>query len=350
MNELTALVALSRLRGLSNIDRRGIVERHGEVAPIFRGEVRLDDRATREKVRAYRDFEAIERELERLERMKVRVLTIGDGDYPGMLRNIPDPPIVLYRKGSFIPPETTLAVVGTRNATFEDMHLAETVSATVSTLGITVVSGLARGIDTCAHRGALKGKGKTVAVIGSGMDICYPAENRALYAAVAEEGAIFSEYGLGEPPLRHHFPERNRIIAGLARAILVVEASMKSGALITARLGLDYGREVMAVPGSPFTEGHAGTNALIKDGARLVASADDIVSACFPGLTVPSEKQIDMGPDEAYIYRLVSLRKIHIDEIIETSGMEAKNVMAVLTRLVMKDALRELPGGHYIRT
>jgi DNA processing protein len=350
MNELTARVALSRMKGLSNVERRDILERYSEVAPIFRGELGLPDRALQGRFRAFRDFAAIERELERLERMKVRVLTISDAGYPGMLRTIPDPPTVLFRKGDLNPSPNTLAVVGTRKATFEDMHLAETASATLSSLGVTVVSGLARGIDASAHRGALTGKGKTVAVIGSGMDICYPAENRVLYNSIAEEGAIFSEYGLGEPPLRHHFPERNRLIAGLAKAILVVEAPVKSGALITARLGLDYGREVMAVPGSPFAEGHTGTNALIKEGARLVGSAADIITACFPDLDVPCEKQIDMDQDEAYIYRLVSLRKIHVDEIIETSNMETKNVMAVLTRLVMKEALRELPGGHYIRT
>ena len=197
------------------------------------------------------------------------------------------------------------AVVGARKASFEGMLLAERIAETLSSAGITVVSGLARGIDAAAHKGALHGKGGTVAVLGCGIDRCYPAENWPLFQDIGRVGALLTEYRPGEAPLKYHFPERNRIIAGLSKGVLVVEASQKSGSLITARLALDYGREVMAVPGRVFDEAYKGANSLIKQGALLVEDINDILTCCFPHMKLRTKSAIDMDGDEDYIYTLL---------------------------------------------
>jgi DNA processing protein len=227
--------------------------------------------------------------------------------------------------------------------------MAEKIAQTLSSVGITVISGLARGVDAAAHRGALKEKGKTVGVLGCGIDICYPSENRSLFEKVGQEGCILTEYTPGELPLQHHFPARNRIIAGLSKGVLVVEASQRSGSLITARLGLEYGREVMAVPGSIFDEGYKGANSLIKQGAKLIDGMDDIIATCFPNLTLKKNEHVDLNGDEHYIYEIIGLVKIHVDEVIEKSGMETRHVMAILTNLELKEAIQGIPGGFYLR-
>ncbi len=195
----------------------------------------------------------------------------------------------------------------------------------------------------------MKGTGKTVAILGCGLDICYPAENRRLFERIGDEGAILTEYGLGMRPLARNFPERNRIIAGLSKGVLVIEAAEKSGSLITARLGVEYGKEVMAIPGNIFDEGYRGTNSLIKQGAKLVANVEDIVAECFPGLRVSQKQPVAMKGDEDYIYSMIGPRKIHVDEVIDQSGMAAKDVMAILTILELKEAIQEVAGGFYIR-
>jgi DNA processing protein len=242
-----------------------------------------------------------------------------------------------------------MAVVGARSASFEGMLLARAIADALSSAGITVVSGLAKGIDASAHLGALHGRGGTVGVLACGLDRCYPAENWTLFNSMAQVGALLTEYGPGAKPMRHHFPERNRIIAGLSRGVLVVEASQKSGSLITARLALDYGREVLAVPGRVFDEAYKGANSLIKQGALLVENVNDILTCCFPGVELHAKRTIDMDGEEDYIYTLLGADKLHVDELIEKSGLEAKKVMAVLTRLEMRDIVSPTPGGFYVR-
>jgi len=300
-------------------------------------------------MRSFKGFGKIEQELELCEKLGVRVVSLRDAAYPVQLRNIPDPALVLYLKGSLALHDQMIAIVGSRRATFEGMNLAERIAETLSSLGVTVVSGFARGIDSSAHRGALKGKGSTAAVFGCGVDICYPAENKHLYEEVADKGLLLTEYGPGDPPLAGHFPARNRIIAGLARGVLVIEASARSGSLITARLALEYGREVLAVPGRVFDEEYKGANNLIKQGAKLVEGMEDIVTSCFPGLQVEKEKKLAMEDEEDYIYGLMGLDKIHVDELAQKSQREMRHLLALLTRLEMKDLVRPLPGGFYLR-
>ncbi len=349
MDERTALIALSRVKGIGNDRKKWIVESYDKVAALFDGKARAVDPISKEAIRAFRGFKTIEAAVAGLSKMGIEIVTIKEDAYPAPLRAIPDPPMVLYKKGPLPLTGQCFAIVGARKATYEGMLLAERIAETLSSAGITVVSGLARGIDGAAHKGALRHTGATIGVLGCGIDICYPVENSRLFEGMAKEGAIVTEYTLGEPPFRHHFPERNRIIAGLAKGVLVVEASAKSGSLITARLALDYGREVMAIPGRVYDEAYKGANNLIKQGARLVEDIGDIINCSFPGVQFRTKSAIDINEDEDYIYTLMGIGRAHVDELIEKSGLGAKKVMAILTRLEMKDVVRPIPGGFYIR-
>jgi DNA processing protein len=349
MEELVAILAVARIPGISNERKKEIVLSTDSVASLFSDKARIVDPRLRAKVRAFNGFKAITDELANLEKMKAHVVSIRDASYPEPLRQIPDPPLVLYSKGPVSFQSRMMAVVGARKATFEGMNLAERIAETLSSLGITVVSGFARGIDSAAHRGALKGKGKTVAVLGCGVDICYPAENKHLYERIGGDGLMVTEYSPGEKPLPGHFPARNRIIAGLSKGVLVIEASAKSGSLITARLALEYGREVLAVPGRVFDEEYKGANNLIKQGAKLVEGMEDIITSCFPDLELKKVERLAMEEDEEYIYALMGMDKVHVDELARMSRLEMKHLMPLLTRLEMKDLVRSLPGGFYIR-
>jgi DNA processing protein len=348
MDELTALIALSRTNRITRLRKREIADAFRSVASLFEGKMQPADAAERDAIRSFKGFKAIDADRDTLSKTGAEIITIRDAAYPPMLGRIPDAPIVLYKKGPLGPAVDGFAIVGARKATFEGMLMAERIAETLASAGITVVSGLARGIDAASHKGALRQKGGTIGVLGCGIDICYPAENRSLSGEMMHAGAVVTEYGPGERALPYHFPERNRIIAGLSKGVLVVEASARSGSLITARLALEYGREVMAIPGRVFDAAYKGANNLIKQGARLVEDIQDIVNCCFPHLQFQA-KSVDMDSDEDYIYTLMGMDRIHVDEIIEKSRLETKKVMAVLTRLEMKDVVRPVPGGFYIR-
>ena len=349
MDERTALIALSRFEGLNNIAKKRAADTVENVASLFERNSSARSQLLRRKASSFSGWKQIDKDLEKLESVGGRVVTIRDKAYPPWLKEIPDAPLVLYIKGPFCAYTETFAIVGSRRATFESINLAQRIAETLSSIGITVVSGFARGIDSAAHRGALKEIGKTVAVLGCGIDICYPPENKKLFDMIGEECQLLTEYPPGERPLRFHFPERNRIIAGLSRGVLVIEASEKSGSLITARLALEYGREVMAVPGSVFRDEYKGANSLIKQGAKLVEDINDIISTCFPNHRLKADKQLHLSKEESDIFVQIGREKIHIDEIIQNTGMQTKDVIAILTQLEMKEAIREVPGGFYMR-
>lgn len=349
MDDKVALIALSRLQGLNRIEKRSLAEGSGKVSSLFTDKSSIRDNRLRGKIVSFKGWKQIENDVAKVRALGGRIITIRDTSYPSLLRSIPDAPIVLYTRGPFSPGTEMLGIVGSRKATFEGINLAQKIAQTVSSIGITVVSGFARGIDSAAHRGGLKENGKTIGVLGCGIDICYPPENKQLFNEIGEAGLLITEYGPGERPLRFHFPERNRIIAGLSRGILVIEASQRSGSLITARLGLEYGREVMAVPGSVFRDEYKGANALIKQGARLIEDINDILVSSFPDHRLGPVKRVEIAQDEENIFSRIGAEKIHIDEIIQSTGMHAKDVLAILTQLEMKEAVREIPGGFYIR-
>jgi DNA processing protein len=277
-----------------------------------------------------------------------RVVGRDEPAYPHLLRHVYDPPPVLYILGDLAEGEGdhTVALVGSRAATPHGTTLARAMARELAGAGLTVVSGLARGIDTAAHQGALEGGGRTVAILGSGLDRLYPVENARLARAVAGRGAVVSEFPLGTPPHPGHFPRRNRVIAGWGRAVVVVEAAQRSGALVTARCALDEGREVMAVPGHPSQPGGAGTNALIRDGALLVRGAADVAEALKVSLPAPAGAD---GPADPVLAALSADAPRSVEEVQRKSGRPASEVLGRLTELELASRVVRLPGALFVR-
>jgi DNA processing protein len=283
---------------------------------------------------------------QRAQKDGVAIVALGESAYPSLLARTCDPPPVLFVRGQLVDEgDAAVAIVGSRACTGNGRELARTLARDLATAGVTIVSGLARGIDTAAHRGALDGRGRTVAVLGCGLDLVYPPENGDLAAAVARTGALVTEFPFGTTPLPHHFPRRNRVIAGWARATLVVEATHKSGALGTARLALDEGREVMAVPGHPSSPTAQGVNQLLKDGAALVRDAADVLAEL--GLELVPAAAPAVG-DDAVMARL-ERGPASADELAAQCGIETAALLARLTELELRKQVRRLPGSLYVR-
>lgn len=285
------------------------------------------------------------------------VITLADSHYPAALLEIPDPPTLLYVSGDpALLSRNMLAVVGSRNATAQGLSNAEQFSAALSRAGFTIVSGLALGIDAAAHRGALRGTGSTVAVLGTGIDVRYPARNRALFEAIAAEGALLSEYPLGTPAAAPNFPRRNRLISGLARGVLVVEAALVSGSLITARFAGEQGRELFAIPGSIHSPLSKGCHALIKQGAKLVDSAQDIIEELGdwhlpqPLATAPEPPEKQASPPAEMLLEHLGFDPCNIDMLCQRSGLTPDTVSAILLELELAGRVATLPGGLYQRT
>ena len=271
-------------------------------------------------------------------------------DYPALLRQIFDPPPVLYVRGRLDSDEgeRSVAIVGSRAATPAGRALARAMGRDLAAAGATVVSGLARGIDTAAHQGALDAAGRTVAVLGCGIDRLYPAENASLAAAIEVNGAIVSEFALGTPPLPHHFPRRNRIIAGWSRGVVVVEAARRSGALNTAHTAVDEGRDVMAVPGHPSQPGSEGTNQLLREGACLVRDARDVAEELgfAPPATAAEPAEVSVDP---VLGALRADAPASLEDLRKRSGLETPELLARLSQLELRDQVRRLPGALFVR-
>ncbi len=288
-----------------------------------------------------------------LEKKGISFVHHGGFEYPELLKNIPDPPPGLFVRGRIAGDGGhSVAVVGSRKATRYGLTVAAKLARDLAGSGMTVISGMARGIDTAAHRGALAAGGRTVAVLGCGVDVVYPGENAGLMEEIVSSGAVVSEFPLQERPEAWHFPVRNRIISGMSRGVVVVEAAARSGALITADCALDQGRDVMAVPGNITSEQSRGTNRLIRQGARLVEDAGDVLeelglSRLFrdDGRDAPAPS---LSPGEDAVYKLISAEPVMLDELVERSGLPAQNILAALTFLEMRGFVRQLPGRLYI--
>lgn len=285
----------------------------------------------------------------------ISLLFYTDGDYPDQLKNIFDPPPVLYLLGDRSSlDEVPVALVGARRASPYGLHVAESLARELSAAGVGVVSGMARGIDTAAHRGALKGRGKTVAVLGCGVNVVYPRENAGLMKEIAAAGAVVSEFPPGSQPEPWHFPVRNRVISGLSRIVVVVEAAEKSGALITANVALEQGRDVMAVPGHITARLSRGPNLLIKQGAAPVLSAVDIMDELGMGVLFPPQPEEPAGglkltEDETLLYNEISLEPVSIEALVQNCGLPANRVMTALMYLEMKGLVKQIPGRLYVR-
>ncbi|MDE0467336.1 MAG: DNA-processing protein DprA [Candidatus Poribacteria bacterium] len=335
----------------------------------------------------------IEHELELIRKYGCQVITLYDPAYPPHLKQIDTPPLVLYVKGELVPEDAlSLSFVGSRNAKDYGRKVSYRLSYQLAQRGLTVVSGFAKGIDTAAHRGALEAGGRTIAVMGNGLSLIYPATNKDLAEKITESGALISEFPMGAKPKPRNFPRRNRIISGLTLGTVVVEASNRSGALITARLAGEQGREVFAVPGEIFSELSTGTHKLINNGAKLINTVDDLLNELppyvlsqvqsetspvpdmeteptqeasvekSPAEPVPSQPSFeaqqpvppppppDLTPDEKTIFDAIEMPSSHIDTIVRTTQLPISQVSSVLLMLELKGVVQQLPGKQFTKS
>ncbi|MCE5312294.1 MAG: DNA-processing protein DprA [Nitrospiraceae bacterium] len=304
----------------------------------------------------------VDQEIKKAEELGISIIPLTDPAYPEQLRPFDDAPIILYVKGSITPDDiNSVAVVGSRLMSEYGRSAARQISFGLASSGITIISGMARGIDTTAHESALKAGGRTIAVLGSGLDVPYPSENKKLFAKIAEAGAVISEFPFGTGPLRENFPRRNRLISGLSMGVLVVEAAAGSGSLITASYGLEQGKEIFAVPGSIGQKNSEGTNALIKNGARLVQQAEDIIEELAPKiknnirLSTPRRPQemlaqldaLEISGDEKAICTVLASGARQIDQISRELNISSARLSGILLNLELKGLIRQLDGKKF---
>ncbi|MBI4972056.1 MAG: DNA-protecting protein DprA [Candidatus Omnitrophica bacterium] len=359
MNSLEALIVLSSVDGLGVQHLRKLLSVFRVPEAIFD----IQDHRTLSETAAI-SFELSRRILESRLQVEPRKILDNcyqrgvspihflDEAYPKNLAAIYDPPILLYVKGTLLEEDRfALGVVGSRRASAYGIQVASRFAAELAEKGITIVSGLALGIDRASHEGALRVKGRTIAVLGSGVDVIYPKENRKVYETIIERGAVISESPLGTEPRPFHFPKRNRIIAGLSIGILVVEAGEKSGSLITARLATDEGREVYAIPGRIDSPYSSGTHRLIQEGVMLVTKPDEILEDLYPVLksTVASAEMPELTDEEVSVYNLINDQPGSPDGLSEKLNLDPNQVLQILTRLELQGKVKRLWGGSFVK-
>ncbi|HHW73792.1 MAG TPA: DNA-protecting protein DprA [Firmicutes bacterium] len=364
--ELIFLNALNRISFLGPVRIAALLKRFGSSQEAWRaprgvlGEIPL--------LKGYADRLAEERrridppaEWQRLQELKIACISPGSSGYPSLLKQISQPPPLLYCRGAWLESDNrAVAIVGSRRCTFYGREVARRLAGELADAGITIVSGMALGIDTAAHEGALERSGRSVAVLGCGVERCYPPGNRRLRDRLIREGAVISEFPLDTKPLPQHFPRRNRIISGASLGTVVVEAPEKSGALITAYYALEQNREVLAVPGNIGSPYSRGCHRLLKEGARLVESVDDILeelrlapaagTAATETAAAQQPELAELDDLERALLELVPYQPRHIDEIVRSSGEEAARAGAGLLSLELKGLIRQLPGKYFTRT
>lgn len=352
-------IALIRVPGIGPIKFMRLCEHFGAAQAAWsadQGELQaagLDARSA-DSLISFRTGHDPTRAFTQVQRLGVQAVTLADDEYPALLKEIYAPPPVLFIKGTLLPTDgLALAVVGTRSATAYGRLVAERFVSALVENGVTIVSGLARGIDAVAHRVTLEHGGRTIAVLGSGVDVIYPNEHRSLAEAISAGGALISEYAPGTKPERDNFPARNRLIAGLTRGALILEAGEVSGALITARMALEQNREVFAVPGNVTSAASAGTNALIRQGeAKLVTRVEDILEEINPGLVAEQLRLVDLLPDnevERVLLRALSAEPLHVDDLARAADLPVATVSSTLTMLELKGMVKHAGGMVYAR-
>ncbi|MBM3829240.1 MAG: DNA-protecting protein DprA [Verrucomicrobia bacterium] len=366
MTSKEAFIALNLIEHVGPVRVRQLLDHFGDAPSILRAskpqllQVRGIGEDTANAICGWESGVDLSGELKRITDFGCHVLTQADTEYPELLRQIYDPPIVLYVKGTLTAQDkNAVALVGSRQTTSYGTETARKFAYQLAYIGVTVVSGGARGIDTAAHQGALAGKGRTVAVLGTGINIVFPPENAELFERIAASGAIITQFPFNRPADKQSFPIRNRIVAGMTLGTVVVEANLTSGALITANLATDYGRQVFAVPGRVDSPRSKGCHDLIKKGAKLCEGADDILSEfeyLFPASNKPASPAetgvlpaLSLSENETKILAAVSEDETHIDEVIRASGLPASAVSVGLLGLEMKRMVRQLPGKLFVR-
>ena len=366
MDTREALVALNLVDGVGPIRVRQLLEYFGDAAAILRAsrqqllQVRGVGEETAESIAHWEQTVDLGAELKRIADFGCKIVIQSDPEYPESLRQIYDPPIVLYVKGDLLPRDkNAVAMVGSRMTTHYGLEVARKLGYQLAYLGVTVVSGGARGIDSAAHQGAINGKGRTIAVLGTGINLVQPPENAKLFEQIAANGALITQFPFNRPGDKQSFPIRNRIVAGMTLGTVVVEANLTSGALITANFATEYGRQVFAVPGRIDSPRSKGCHDLIKKGAKLCEGAEDILSEfeyLFPPTNRPASAAetgilpaLELSEKEQKAYDTLSNEEISIDDVIRRSGLPASAVSVALLSLEMKRVIRQLPGKLFVR-
>ena len=361
MNHLEACIALNMIPQMGPVRLRRLLDAFGSAEKILLA--RTDQlaaidgvpRALAENISRWQEFADPTVELKKAADLGAHVITAEDDEYPSALREIHDPPIVLYVRGRLTERDrNAVAVVGSRKATHYATESAKKLSFQMAYAGLTVASGLARGIDTAAHQGALAAKGRTIAVIGSGLGELYPPENAELADRIAASGAVVSEFPIDTKPDRQTFPIRNRIVTGLSFGVLVVEAGANSGALISANMAAEQGRTLYAVPGRIDAPSALGSNRLIQQGAKLVITVDDILDDLplvfreKPDLPAAAPA-VDLTPDQQKILEAIGTEETSLDSVIATSGLTAAVVSSTLLALEIRRLVKQLPGKRFVK-
>ncbi|MFA5094542.1 MAG: DNA-processing protein DprA [Candidatus Omnitrophota bacterium] len=362
MTDLEYLIALNSVPDIGIIRIKNLLERFGGFEEIFRAsrkqliETDKIGPAIADAVMACDRLKIVEREIKLAELSGARIMSYLDADYPLSLKQIYDPPAILYVKGEIRPEDAnSVAIVGSRRASRYGLQTAERLGMEFAARGITVISGLARGIDAAGHKGALRAKGRTIAVLGSGLAQIYPSEHLRLAGEITGNGAIVSEFPMACGPHRENFPRRNRIISGLSLGIVVVEAAKNSGALITTDFALEQGRELFAVPGQACSPVSRGTNALIRQGAKLTESADDVIEELGEVLksrlvpSRPDSAALELRGAEKKVFDLLGGGPVSVDEIIDETELSVPEASVLLTGLELKGLVKRLPGQSYAR-
>lgn len=366
MNEnLKYWIALSMVEGVGYVSAKKLMAEFEDPENLFKaskselGRIkRVVERGSEniiEAISAFSDWILVEEEIKKTEKFGFKVLTLNDPAYPQSLLNIYNPPLILYVKGEILPDDAlSVAIVGTRIPDRYGRTITERLSGELAARGITIVSGMARGIDSIAQQEALKRGGRTIAVLGSGLDVIYPPENDKLYDEISRKGAVISEFPLGTGPLGQNFPQRNRVISGLALGVIVVQASQKSGSLITASFALDQNKEVFAVPGEAGKKLSFGPNWLIKKGAKLVEKAEDVFAELGIAMGESTDATFDrqavldsLTKNERTVYSVFKTEALHVDEIIKLTGMEPSNVLSILLSLELNGFVAQLQGKYF---
>jgi DNA processing protein len=353
-------LALNFIPGVGPILIKALLDRFGNPKRVFKASrrelARVDGIGERlaEVIKETDVRGKVHRELKLIEELKASIVTLRDQSYPNNLRHIYDPPPSLYVRGDLQPnDELAISMVGSRLTSNYGRMITERIAGDLARHGVTIVSGMARGIDSAAHRGALSVGGRTIAVLGCGVDIVYPPENCRLFEEIVAHGAVISEFPMSTPPEGVNFPKRNRIISGLSLGVVVVQADSRSGSLITAGLALEQNRDVFAVPGNVGMAGSRGTNRLIKQGAKLIESAEDILEEVLPrfrhqGLE-REERKLSLEQEEERVFCLLADEPVHIDSIIAQTRMSASRVLTILLQLELKGLVQQLSGKRFVK-
>lgn len=362
--DLKYWIALGFVEGVGDVLTKSLYARFRGAEEVFKasrgelGEVEGIRNKTVDAILGFDDWERVEKEVQKIEAAGYPFIPLSDERYPETLLHIYNPPPFLFVKGDMVPEDRiSVAIVGTRLPDRYGRTVTEALAGELAALGVTIVSGMARGIDSIAQEEALRRGGRTIAVLGSGIDVVYPPENRKLYNEISENGAVISEFLLGTPPVAQNFPKRNRVISGLSLGVVVVQASDKSGSLISASFALDQNKEVFAVPGNVGRKLSRGTNWLIKKGARLVETVDDILSEVEALRTLKGAHSHEtreasipsLSSEEKTVYSVLGSEPVHVDRIIQLTGFESSSVLSLLLSLELNGFVVQHPGKLFRR-